>query len=244
MNLFEKLVELRKSVTELTKDARGYGYDYVSGDQVLSKIRGKMDELSLLLIPQVQVGDNKEWEYTNANGDQKKEILIHGDMSYCWVNAEEPSEKLVIPWAYYGQMDDISKAFGASLTYSERYFLLKFLCMPTDSDDPDAKGVSGLQKKPAQVQQNQSQLPYKQQQKARQYKDAAEVFDLNKNKSRGKLITEAQQKRLYAIAKGDMKLISELLEGFGLSDMREIAMGDQYDAICTEAEERKQKASV
>ena len=39
------------------------------------------------------------------------------------------------------QTDDISKAVGTAMTYNERYFLLKFLGLPTDEDDADAKGV-------------------------------------------------------------------------------------------------------
>ena len=40
------------------------------------------------------------------------------------------------------QTDDISKAVGTAMTYNERYFLLKFLGLPTDEDDADAKGAN------------------------------------------------------------------------------------------------------
>ena len=42
-----------------------------------------------------------------------------------------------VSFEYYGQQNDISKAFGSALTYSERYLLLKSLGAPTDEDDPD-----------------------------------------------------------------------------------------------------------
>ncbi|MGY2126768.1 ERF family protein, partial [Nocardia gipuzkoensis] len=38
-----------------------------------------------------------------------------------------------------GQQDDVSKAHGTALTYTERYFLMKFFNIPTDEDDADAK---------------------------------------------------------------------------------------------------------
>ena len=38
---------------------------------------------------------------------------------------------------FRSQQNDISKAFGSALTYSERYLLLKSLGAPTDEDDPD-----------------------------------------------------------------------------------------------------------
>lgn len=249
MNLFQKMVELRKSVTGLNKDTRGYGYDYVSGDQVLSKVRGKMDELNLLLIPQVTVGEHSEWEYTNSNGDKKKEVIVAGDMSYCWINADNPEEKLVIPWAYFGQMDDASKAFGASLTYSERYFLLKFLALPTDSDDPDAKGVS--QPKAPAKQAPKQQPQQNQQEKSQQQKDAEDVFDIDKDQkqkqqkqSSTKKITDGQIKRLYAMAgvKQDKdkayEIVYELLAEHGYKEPEDIPMGNQYDLICEEAKKR------
>ena len=254
MNLYQKMVELRKSVTDLHKDTRGYGYNYVSGDQVLSKIRGKMDELNLLLVPQVSVGEHSEWEYTNSNGDKKKEIIVAGDMSYCWINADNPEEKLVVPWAYFGQMDDASKAFGASLTYSERYFLLKFLALPTDSDDPDAKGTNNFQagknQAPSQQQttsktQSSAQQSSKptskqapqQEEKSQQQKDAEEIFNAN-NKKGGKPITGPQQKRLIAKCKGNMSLLNEILQEFEVDDIANITMGDEYEAICDEADAR------
>ena len=42
-----------------------------------------------------------------------------------------------IPYFFTGIQDDSSKALGSALTYSERYFLLKFFNIPTDDDDPD-----------------------------------------------------------------------------------------------------------
>ena len=42
-----------------------------------------------------------------------------------------------MPW--YGQgLKDTEQGIGNALTYAERYFLLKFFKIPTDSDDPDA----------------------------------------------------------------------------------------------------------
>ena len=53
MNLHQKLVEIRKEIDVFKKDTEGYGYSYVSGSQVLSKIQEKMNELGVLLYPTV-----------------------------------------------------------------------------------------------------------------------------------------------------------------------------------------------
>lgn len=146
MNLYQKIVEVRKVVQGFSKDGKGYGYSYVTGNQVLSKIKDKMDELHLLLIPSTQVGEHHTHAYKTAKGKDALDFVVKGEMSYTWINGDNPEEREVVSWAYYGQQDDISKAYGSALTYSERYFLLKCLGMPTDEDDPDAKDDKAMSK--------------------------------------------------------------------------------------------------
>lgn len=143
MNLYQKLIEIRKDVIKFSKDSEGYGYKYVSGSQAIAKIRSKMDELGVLLIPEIKEATSTTYDYVNAKGKECTDHIISGDMSYTWINAEEPSEKLTVPWKLYGAQDDISKAFGSGLTYSERYFILKFFQAPTDADDPDSRDTTG-----------------------------------------------------------------------------------------------------
>ena len=53
MNIYEKLIEVRKKVPYLQKIESGEQYKYVSSSQVLSKVREEMDKQKLLLIPKV-----------------------------------------------------------------------------------------------------------------------------------------------------------------------------------------------
>lgn len=142
LNLYQKIVKIREVAGGFSKDSKSYGYEYVSGNQVLSKIKDTMNELNLLLIPSTKVGDHHTHEYVTSKGKDVIDFIVKGEMSYMWINGDNPEETLVIDWAYYGQQDDISKAYGSALTYSERYFLLKCLGLPTDEDDPDAKPKS------------------------------------------------------------------------------------------------------
>lgn len=41
LNLFQKIVDVKKNIEGFTKDAKGYNYDYVEGSQILYKIRRK-----------------------------------------------------------------------------------------------------------------------------------------------------------------------------------------------------------
>lgn len=144
MNLHQKLVEIRKEIDVFSKDTKGFNYSYVSGSQVLGKIQEKMNELGVILYPEMKELDHSTFDYQQYNKktqqmEDKTDFVISGDMQYVWQNAENPEEKVVIDWNIYGQQDDISKAYGSALTYSERYFLLKFFNAPTDDDDPDTR---------------------------------------------------------------------------------------------------------
>ena len=147
-NLYQKLIEIRKEIDSFTKDTEGYNYSYVSGSQVLSKIQHKMNELGVLLYPKMEgvnhsTFDYQAWNKTRKQMEDRTDFVISGQMTYVWQNADDPSELLEIPFMLFGQQDDISKAYGSALTYSERYFLLKFFNAPTDDADPDARNTTG-----------------------------------------------------------------------------------------------------
>lgn len=134
MNLSEKLVEVRKSVSYLSKDSKSFNYTYVKGSSVLAAVRGKMDELGLLLFPSV---DGMEINEIKNDRSNSLEFLAKGKITYTWRNSEAPDEALEVPFYGAGYQNDPSKAIGSMLTYMERYFLLKFFQIPTDEQDPD-----------------------------------------------------------------------------------------------------------
>ena len=65
------------------------------------------------------------------------EIIVSADMVFTWINNENPAERVEVPWVTIGQQADSSQAFGSGLTYSMRYFLLKFFNIATPDDDVD-----------------------------------------------------------------------------------------------------------
>jgi hypothetical protein len=137
-NIYQMLIEIRKSIDVFTKDSKSYSYSYVSGAQVLKKIKEKMDSLGVVLENHVTSHNHSTFEY-ESKGKQKTDFIVWGNMKMVWVNADKPEDRTEVEWQLFGQQDDISKAFGSGLTYSERYFLLKYFGIPTDEDDPDAK---------------------------------------------------------------------------------------------------------
>lgn len=140
MSLFQKLLELQKAVTGLTKDKSGNSYQYVSGDKVLGIVRPTMDTLGLLLVPEVVESSFTRQDYNlydkNGNPRPKSEIFCALKLKFTWVDTET-NETLVCFWASSGQ-NNWDKGLGSALTYGERYFLLKFFHIATDKDDVDA----------------------------------------------------------------------------------------------------------
>ncbi|ASN69366.1 hypothetical protein 10S14_44 [uncultured Caudovirales phage] len=135
LNLYQKIADVKANIDGFTKDTKGYNYSYVSGSQVLHRIRNKMIEHNLLLVPYTE--NEEVTETKNTKG--KTEHIVRLKLTYKWINADNPQEVLEVPFFAIGQQDDVSKAHGTALTYAERYFLMKFFNIPTDEDDADAK---------------------------------------------------------------------------------------------------------
>ena len=148
LNIYQKLAKIRKQVEVIQKNKRGYGYTYVSEEEILAKITVFMDKYHLSLVPGIVGGTTKVEPYpykktkTTKGGEiyeeNVNEVLVSADMTWTWVNNDNPEEKVVVGWTLVGQQSDASQAFGSGLTYSDRYFLLKYFNVATTDDDPDA----------------------------------------------------------------------------------------------------------
>ena len=148
LNIYQKLAKIRKQVEVIQKNKSGFNYKYVTDDELLAKITGFMDKYGLSLIPSIIQGTMQHELYhylkTKYDKTQKQyydehnnEIIVRADMVFTWINNENPDERVEVPWATIGQQSDSSQAFGSGLTYSMRYFLLKFFNIATPDDDVD-----------------------------------------------------------------------------------------------------------
>jgi hypothetical protein len=146
MNIYQKLIEVRKSCEYLKKDTQGDRFKFVSSSQTLCTLRGAMDEHGLLLVPSVTGHEVRRHENNTYKPEDipKKQYFTILDMTFTWVNAEKPDETVVCQWTGHG-LDDAEKGVGKAVTYAEKYVLLKFFNIATDKDDPDS-----FQKEPDQ----------------------------------------------------------------------------------------------
>ena len=138
-NLSQKLFEIKEEISIMKKNQEGHGYTFVDEESLLLKINNKMRELNLRLIPNFVPGTMKldTINYKNAKGQDKTDILVSCEMKYTWSDIET-GEKEINDWIMVGQQADGSQAMGSGLTYSNRYFLLKYFNVATSQDDPDA----------------------------------------------------------------------------------------------------------
>ena len=139
MNIYQKLARIRKQVEVIQKNKSGYGYKYVSEDEILAKISVFMDKYGLSLIPNIKQGSTivSPYTYKNTKTTGKGDIYEENNNEVL-VNNDNPEERIDVEWALVGQQGDASQAFGSGLTYSNRYFLLKFFNIATPDADPDA----------------------------------------------------------------------------------------------------------
>ena len=147
LNIYQKLAKIRKSVEVMKRDTKAYGYSYTKEESILAKITVYMDKLNLSLIPGIMPGTTTVTPYTykKTKSTQKgdiyeetvNEVLVQADTTWTWINNDNPEERIIVPWSMVGQQSDASQSFGSGLTYSSRYFLLKYFNISTSNDDPD-----------------------------------------------------------------------------------------------------------
>lgn len=144
MTIYQKLLEVRKSVKYLQTKNQGYQFKYVSSSQTLGALRKEMDNQGLILVPKILKKNVQE--HKTAKGTL--EFFTELEMEFVWVDSADPTQTVTCPW--YGQgIDTGEKGVGKALTYAEKYFLLKFFNIATDLDDPDAHTPKPIKQAPA-----------------------------------------------------------------------------------------------
>ena len=135
MNIYQKLIEVRKAIPFLKKDKEGYQFKFVSSSQTLGALREAMDANNLLLIPRVM--SERVLGHETKKGDHQYFTVL--GMEFTWVNAEVPEETIVCSWTGQG-LDDGEKGVGKALTYAEKYFML--LQVMSSGLEPEVPGFA------------------------------------------------------------------------------------------------------
>ena len=147
LTLYEKLQKIRKLAEVAQKDADGYGYKYATITNILAKVSAGMNKYNVLLIPKLEprsqriIRDEIRKVKNRKDGTQYEEVSyefrVESQITYRWVNVDNPDEYMDVSWFITGAQKDPSQAMGSALTYAERYFLIQFFQIATPEDDPD-----------------------------------------------------------------------------------------------------------
>ncbi len=148
MNIYQKLAKIRMIADVASKDKKGFNYTYADITQILAKVTAGMNKYGVSLLPNITPGtfevSRNEEKNTKLDKTGKAyenvvtEMLVKADMVFKWVNNDNPTEVIEVPWVLVGLQSDPSQAMGSGLTYCTRYFLTDyFQIAQKDSRDVD-----------------------------------------------------------------------------------------------------------
>ena len=144
MTLHQKILKIADMAGVLQKSKSGYSYKYVPEEDIQAKVTAGLQKYGIMLYNSITPGTLSVRPITYDKYDAKlktnkpvNEVIVSGEMTYVWVNADNPEERVETTWAFVGQMEDAAQAMGAGLTYANRYYLMKQLQLATTESDPD-----------------------------------------------------------------------------------------------------------
>ena len=140
-NVYQRLAEVRKSISYLKKEKSGNQFKYVGSSDVLGALHSAINDAGLLLIPSItnhKLNERVELIGSEDNQKERATYFTELEMNMRWQNIDDKND--FVDSAWYAQGVDIAgeKGVGKALTYGEKYFLLKFFNIATDKDDPDS----------------------------------------------------------------------------------------------------------
>lgn len=157
LNIHQKILKIADAAGVLQKTKEGFNYKYVPEEEIQAKVTACMQKYGVMLYPSIVPGTMSVTPYSYQKPKTKRvknekgkdvivdytvpvnEIIVQCEVEYTWVNVENPDfDRMVCRWAYIGQMEDASQAFGAGATYGNRYYLMKALQLATTEADPDS----------------------------------------------------------------------------------------------------------
>lgn len=135
-SLYERLFEVAQSVDRIAKTGHNqkHGYDFVEAANVLATIRAELLERRILMVPSA----TNVRHLTDTGG---KQFVTTVDLSYRFIDIDNPAEVIVIAWVGAGADIGGEKGLYKAYTGGLKYALLNFFMIPT-GDDPERDQTS------------------------------------------------------------------------------------------------------
>ena len=208
MNIYEKLLNIQNELKAPKNQKNNFGnYNYRSCEDILEAVKPLLAKNKLTLT----ISDEIE-----QIGDR---YYVRAIASLTDIEKVEENKIQTIQSEAFAREDDTKKGFdasqitGASSSYARKYALNGLFCID-DTKDADTDAFKKQQDKGNNKPQNTYQKPVQQ---------------------APKLISEAQRKRLFAIANGNNEVVKRVLERHRYEKTEQIKVSD-YEKICNDIE--------
>ena len=140
----------------VARNKKGFNYTYADVTSILANITAGMKKYRVSLIPTVVPGSAHITPVTTTNTKFAKdgtaydnvvtEMLYDAEMVYKWINDDDITDVIEVPWFVTGSQSDPSQAFGSGMTYSLRYFMLQYFQIAQAMSDNDVDAFRSRQK--------------------------------------------------------------------------------------------------
>lgn len=147
LNLMQKLAKIRSMSDVVEKNKKGFNYKYTDITSILANVTAGMRKYGVSLIPYIvpetacvvpnTISKTKFTKTGEQYTDTKTEMLVTADMVFKWVNDEDPSDYIEVPWFLTGSQEDPSQGYGSALTYCTRYFMIEYFQIAQPETDVD-----------------------------------------------------------------------------------------------------------
>jgi hypothetical protein len=205
--IFELLPKIIGEISAVGKDHKNQlqGYKFRSVDDVYNVVNPLLGKYNVCVLPKYQI--IKDEVGVNHKGTQQKTVILKGEYNFY---APDGSNLQVVT---FGEaMDTSDKAYNKAMSTAYKYALFQTFCIPTEEEkDTEFQSLP---------------LPYEEKKVVEISKKAETTSDI---------ISEAQVKRLHAIANSNKEKAKEILEKYGYKSSKDIKKAD-YDKICKEIE--------
>lgn len=242
-NLSRKLIEVMKAVDAVEKhgDNKAQGYKYVKATDVAREVRAALilHGISFSFSPTA----TKRWKKETNSGGWLNFVEMWAEVTFTDV---ESGEALMVGAVGWGS-DSGDKAIYKAQTGCLKYVLRMNFLIPDESDPENDSGEK--EDRPTVQRKSQKETSAKQQQEPAGFDQDGEPFydetpkpaprpKVVSSGSSPKTISEAQQRRMFAMAMGrgwDKQVYREFISQHGYQSDKDVAWKD-YEKMCQEIE--------
>lgn len=140
-NVYQRIQSVMKAVSYIQKDkivsGAGGGYKAVTHDNVTAMVRQHFVDNGIIVVPRLTTSATVDTGRKTSSGNPI--LRFEGLYDVAFVNADEPSESVVVPVAAHAD-DHGDKAPGKALSYATKYAILKVLLLETGEEDESRVG--------------------------------------------------------------------------------------------------------